>query len=303
MKYCNKTFSDRSEMKRFVDLCEAEFEKRLADAVSEAASVKDLKVVELSGPTCSGKTTAAKKLIDDFSACGRRVHIISIDDFFKDKDSEIDPNKKVDLDSINALDLDCFKRCADDILNARAAKIPKFDFISGKRSGFTEIQPSAEDLYIFEGIQAVYPEITEIFKPICSRSVYICPRNSIIIDGRMFEPNEIRFMRRLVRDYNFRGASFEYTMYLWDGVRQNEDNSIFPYADGCDIQIDSTMVYDVNVLSQFLHPLLKEVKSVEHREKAQELLNKIEGIEAIDTGMIPDGSLYYEFIKRNENSN
>lgn len=298
MKYCNKTFATREEQKKFVDACEHDFEVRLAGAVSEATHVEGLKVVELSGPTCSGKTTTANKLIDDFSASGRNVHIVSIDDFFKDNIKKQVVGDDIDLDSVNALDLDCFYRCAEDILAGRVARIPKFDFVSGRRAGHTEILPTPEDVYIFEGIQAVYPEITSAFSKINSRSIFICPRESVNVGGVVFEPNELRFMRRLVRDHNFRGASPEYTMYLWKSVRRNEDNSIFPYADACDIQIDSTMPYDVNVLSQFLRPLLTSVPVGEYRKIADELYEKIEGIEGIDTSLIPDGSLYYEFIKK-----
>lgn len=298
MKYCKRTFESREEQKKFVDACEHDFEERLASAVSAATHVEGLKVVELSGPTCSGKTTTAKKLIDDFSASGRNVHIVSIDNFFKDNIRKQISGDDIDLDSINALDLDDFYRCAEEILAGRPVQVPEFDFVSGRRVGYTEILPTPEDVYIFEGIQAVYPEITSIFGKTNSRSVCICPKESVNVDGVIFEPNELRFMRRLVRDYNFRGASPEYTMYLWKSVRQNEDKNIFPYVDSCDIQINSTMPYDVNVLSQFLRPLLESVPNGEYRKTADELYKKIEGIEAIDTRLIPDGSLYYEFIKK-----
>ena len=107
-------------------------------------------------------------------------------------------------------------------------------------------------------------------------------------------------MRRIVRDYNFRGASPEYTFFLWENVRKNEDKNIFPYIGSCDVKIDSTIPYEINVLSQFLRPLLKTVeKSSKYYGIAAKIQEKIEGIEDIPSIYIPNGSLYYEFIKNN----
>ena len=106
-------------------------------------------------------------------------------------------------------------------------------------------------------------------------------------------------MRRIVRDFNFRGASPEYTMFLWESVRRNEDKNIYPNIGNCDIRIDSTMPYEINLLVQFLVPLLESVpKDSKYRKTADKLLMKLEGIETIEQSLIPNNSLYYEFIKR-----
>ncbi len=303
MKYSKKFFESKEEARRFVELCEADFEAHLDESIAEVCAVKGLKTVALSGPTCSGKTTAAGKLVEDFSKHGRKVHVISIDDFFKDTAHLRNGDKAPDFDSIDALDLDEFLRCADSIFKGETAKIPRFDFISGMRSGYYEIEPNENDLYIFEGIQAIYPEITAALASTHCESLCICPQSRLSVGGTVFEPNEIRLMRRLVRDNNFRGASPEYTLYLWENVRKNEEKNIFPYIERCDVKIDSTIPYEINVLSQFLRPLLAQIdKNGKYYDFAKQMTEKIEGIEDIPSIFVPDGSIYYEFIK-NEHTN
>jgi len=206
---------------------------------------------------------------------------------------------EIDFDSIDALDFDEFKRCVDDIFDDKNVRIPKFDFISGKRAGYTEFDPDLSDIYIFEGIQAIYPEITPLLNRGEGKSVYICAESGIRIDNIEFSPIEIRLMRRIVRDNNFRGASPEYTMFLWESVRRNEDKNIYPNVGNCDIRIDSTMPYEINLLVPFLVPLLESVpQNSKYRKTADDLLLKLKGIESIPQTLIPDNSLYYEFIKR-----
>lgn len=298
MKLSKKKFESIIKAENFVNACEADFEARLQAAVNEVCSVKGIRIVGLSGPTCSGKTTTAKKLVEGFSVLGRRVHVVSIDDFFKDAVRSENADE-IDFDSIDALDFDEFKRCVDDIFDDKNVRIPKFDFISGKRAGYTEFDPDLSDIYIFEGIQAIYPEITPLLNRGEGKSVYICAESGIRIDNIEFSPIEIRLMRRIVRDNNFRGASPEYTMFLWESVRRNEEKSIFPNVGVCDIKINSTMPYEINLIVDFLRPLLLSVpESSKYINTAKELLKKLEGIESIPQTLIPDNSLYYEFIKR-----
>lgn len=302
MNYSKRKFNDANEVARFVLKCEADFELRLQQAVDEVCSVENLRVVGLSGPTCSGKTTTAKKLISGFSKLGRRVHVVSIDDFFKDSirvEADDDNQGTIDYDSLDAIDFEEFKRCTENILEGNTVRIPKFDFVTGRRAEYTEFNPDPTDLYIFEGIQAIYPEIIALLNKVSGKSVYICVEEPIDIEGEIFSPTEIRLMRRIVRDYNFRGSSPEYTMFLWESVRANEDKNIFPYVEGCDIRINSTMPYEINLLVQFIRPLLEAVPKIsDYYDEASELLRKLNGIDPIAQSFIPDNSLYYEFIKR-----
>ncbi len=303
MKYSKKQFESQDEARRFVLDCEREFEAYLDRSIEKICNTKGLKVIALSGPTCSGKTTTAKKLIEDFEKHDRRVHVISIDDFFLDVELGSTEGESPDFDSIDALDLELFTACTEDIFADRVAKIPKFDFLTGKRSGSYEIDPDPNDLYIFEGIQAIYPEITAVLSGEHGRSICIHPQSSIDVGGTVFEPNEIRLMRRIVRDNNFRGATPEYTMFLWENVRKNEDKNIFPYVNTTDVSINSTIPYEINMLVQFLRPLLLQIgNDSKYYSEAARLMKKTEGIESIPSIFVPNGAMYYEFIK-NEHIN
>ena len=303
MKYCKKAFSSYDEQLLFVNACEREFEEKLSAAVEQVCNVEGIKVIGLSGPSCSGKTTTAKKLIDTLSKMGREVHLVSIDNFFKDKTKPSDDDESVDFDSINALDLEAFEKCINEIVNCEPTHIPHFDFITGKRTGYTEIQSDPTDLYIFEGIQAVYPEVTSMLQRFKSISIYIRANSAISLDGTVFEGNEIRLMRRIVRDYNFRGASADFTIYLWESVRRNEDKYIMPNADSCDYIIDSTLGYDINMLKPYLERILAlphskrgNISEREYRSIADAILEEIEGVEPMSRKYLYENSLYREFI-------
>ena len=292
------SFSSVGEAREFTVLHESDFENRLDEVAEAVCANSSVRIVALSGPSCSGKTTTANKLISELESRGKRVHVVSIDDFFYDKDklAEIS-NGKTDYDSIKTIDFEALVECVRGIFSDGETLVPRFDFKLGKRVGYVKYDPDENDLFIFEGIQAIYPEITAIFKEYPSISIYICAQSAIEIDGKIFEPNEIRLLRRIVRDYNFRGASPEFTMYLWESVRSNEDENIFPYVDGCDMQIDSTLAFDVNILRPYLEEILQKVpEDNEFIEETRRIIEKIEGIEPISREYLAENSLYNEFI-------
>ena len=189
-------FCDEEEKKVFVRECEADFERRLSETAAKICAAEDAKVITLSGPTCSGKTTAANKIISEFGSRGKRVHVISIDDFYYDKEilhkkSEQNGKGEIDYDSADTIDLESFSEFVDKIFESRELVCPVFDFKSGKRSSYRRISCSENDIFLFEGIQAIYPEVREILDTHGYLSVYISPRSAIEVGGELFEPNEI----------------------------------------------------------------------------------------------------------------
>jgi uridine kinase len=230
------------------------------------------------------------------------VHVISIDDFFYDKEilaerNKGNPNLKIDYDSINTIDFDALVECVKEIFSYGKTLVPKFDFKQGRRVGYVEYDPDDNDLFIFEGIQAIYPEVSAVFKQYPSVSIYICAKSAIDLEGAVFEPNEVRFLRRIVRDYNFRGASPEFTMFLWESVRHNEDQSIFPYVQDCDMHIDSTLPFEINVLKPYLDDVLSKVSpDSEFIEETRRIIEKIKDIKPIPKEYLSKDSLYNEFI-------
>lgn len=292
------TFASAEEAREFAVFHEGDFERRLDEVAEKVCANGSVRIVALSGPSCSGKTTTANKLISELEARGKKVHVVSIDDFFYDKEKLAKISKgKIDYDSIKTIDFEALVECVREIFSDGETLVPRFDFKLGRRVGYVKYDPDDNDLFIFEGIQAIYPEITAIFKQYPSISIYICAQSAVQIDDKIFEPNEIRLLRRIVRDYNFRAASPEFTMYIWESVRSNEDENIFPYVDNCDMQIDSTLAFDVNILRPYLEEILQKVpEDNEFIGETRRIIEKIKGIEPISREYLAENSLYNEFI-------
>lgn len=284
----------------FIRACDREFDTKLAEAV-KSTSENCARVIGLTGPTCSGKTTAAKKLIEHLGDEDRRVCTVSLDDFFKDQFSRAelqnaDPTK-LDFDSPDTLDTDLLGEFVDTLFAKGIAKKPIFDFVSGERSRYEEVELDGDDVLLFEGIQVLYPAVFKTIEEHGGAVLCVRPESGIDVEKRLFEPNLIRLCRRLVRDSNFRGASPEFTLGLWDSVRRNEDQNIFPYMDRCNVVIDTTLAYEMNILAPYLRRLLGQMNAEDpHAAIGREILKMIEGIEGIDSQVIAPESLYREFV-------
>ena len=130
-----------------------------------------------------------------------------------------------------------------------------------------------------------------------SASIYIAPQEDIRIGGEVFVPNEIRLLRRIVRDYHFRSAPPEFTFLLWESVRANEDKNIFPYVENTDYKVNSTMEYEIGVLKPYLENIIEKMdKSDRHYADALKIQQKIQGIEEISSEYVREGMLYREFV-------
>ncbi|MBQ3018110.1 MAG: hypothetical protein IJD89_04105 [Clostridia bacterium] len=297
MKEINITFKNENEKLDFVLKSESLFENRL-DSASKEVVESDVSCVLLSGPTCAGKTTTAQKLISDFNKIGKNVTVISLDDFFKDRieQREVQHGKKIDYDSVDVLDLEELERCIKSATVGNIIKVPKFDFLTQSRQGYTEHYISENEVLMFEGIQAVYPEITRLFKT-NFKGIFIDVQNDVTINGTEFKKQEIRLVRRLVRDRKFRGASADFTFFLWETVRDNEKKSIYPNKDVCKVQVDSFIEHEMFLMKDFVAEVLSEIKQdSKYYTKAQKLLSKFDNLQSISYDYIPKNSLYTEFL-------
>lgn len=297
MKELTITFGSEQEKIEFVKQCEADFEKRLVDATHKIVN-SNSKIVLLSGPTCSGKTTTAKKLIDDFISAGKEVIVISIDDFFKERVEEriVVKDKKIDYDSVDALDLELLTQCVKSIKAGNTISVPVFDFMSQKRNGVNKHKITENSVIIFEGIQAVYPEVVALFDG-NYEGIFIDVSEDVYLNGVFFSKYEIRLIRRLVRDRKFRGATGDFTLYLWETVRENEDKSIYPNKNVCQVQLNSFMGYELFLMRRYVISVLSEIsENSPYFYIANELKEKLLFFDDIDFEHIPKGSLYEEFL-------
>lgn len=304
VKYSKARFDSAEEAKEVVRKNEADFESRLTSITKSVSEDISTRLITLSGPTCSGKTTTAKKLVDTFEACHKRVNIMSIDDFYFDQKRLIEISKAkgidhVDYDSADTIDLKALDAFIDEILDDKKSEVhcPVYDFVEKRRTHYKVLECTDNDFFVFEGIQALYPEVIELFDGRPFSSIFICAKSALDVDGTVFEPNEIRLLRRLVRDNHRRATSPELTLGMWKNVRHNEDVNIFPYADRCKYQIDSVFPHEISLLKPYLEKFLPSIANTsEYYDEAQKILAKISHIDAIPKDYIAENSLYHEFI-------
>lgn len=306
------SFPDPAQGIALVKENERDFDARLNAAASEICAdcvQHGIRVIRLSGPTCAGKTTTAEKLTAVLEAAGRVVYPISIDDFFYGRDvleaqADRRSDKKLDYDSVEAIDLQALSVCVRELLEQGSTHIPIFDFVTGYTEGYREltVAEGEEPIFLFEGIQAVYPEVAALFAGIPERSIFInVMKETVLVDEngaeRVFAPDDIRLLRRLVRDEAKRGTSPDFTLTLWHSVRDNEVKSIYPYADTCDYGIDSNMAFDIHMLAPHLRRIFAE-KPCDGLEVewSQRILASVEGVEGIPSDCLAPNSLYHEFI-------
>ena len=280
---------------------DAAFEKQLAALAEEIGADRSLRLLGLTGPTCSGKTTAAAMLTKALEAQGRAVHIISIDDFYFSKESLLRASREKgrtdpDYDSPDTIDLDFMRACTLSLLMGRETRMPRFNFRTGQRERGEILRPQPDDLFLFEGIQILYPQVDALLRQEGYFSFCVCPESAISAGGETFLPNEIRLLRRLVRDVIYRAAAPSFTFAIWDSVRENEEQNIFPYISACNRTIDSTMPYELGLLKPYLERYLTADGTGRFAEEANAILGRLAGIQPVPAGLIGPDSLYKEFI-------
>ena len=299
--HVTKTRYSEIEAVEFLRQCDKAFDQRVDLAVSLILEKRN-RFLCLAGPSCAGKTTTANKITQKLGEHGVQTHVISIDDFFYNMDYLLSMAEKkgtaLDMDSVAALDLDAFANCLEQIVQTGKTQLPIFDFHTHNRGGYRDFVCKQGDIIIFEGIQAVYPELTALIAPYGMTSIFVCPDSAITVGDQVFEPHIFRFYRRIVRDAQYRSADAQRTLEVWRGVRNNEDANIFPYKDACDMTVDSTMAYDLHLLTPYLRQLLPEVsEQSRYYLRALDILNRIAKIEPISVNLLPKDSLYREFIQ------
>ncbi len=294
-------FYDETAKKQYVQKVENAFEEALDKTVAHILDGFSGNLLTLSGPTCSGKTTMANKLVSELSERGHRVHVVSIDDFYLDRDV-LAKNAEargvtLDFDSPLSIDIEALSRSVKDIFSGGEVALPTFDFRSGCRTGWRKLTVGEGDIFLFEGIQAVYPEVTSLFSGTPCRSIYVSPQEAISVGDALFLPNEIRFFRRLVRDFRFRDATPAFTFFLWESVRQNEESNIFPYASSADVTFNTVLDYEIGMLTPHLMKLLATLPpSDKHFREAERMMSSLSSVTPIDEAYLPKISMYHEFL-------
>ena len=283
----------------FIEGCEKSFRERINALCDRVVSESGRVLVMLAGPSSSGKTTTANLLADGIRKTGRGATVISLDDFYLGSEVLFTfEDGTVDYETVKALDLPCISSTMHALLRDGEAMIPRFNFRSGSRDGYTAVRVREDEVIILEGLHALNPLITEPLSDEAMIKLYISVSSRIADEkGILMSKRDLRFIRRLIRDYHHRNSDAERTFYLWKGVRMGEDRYLFPYSDRADIKIDSIHPYEVCVFRKEAEKLLDSVApdSIYYTE-AKLLKDKITKFIEKDSGIVPDGSLLNEFI-------
>lgn len=249
-------------IRELVRVNEALHEKSYA-SIADGIVERGARAVLVSGPSSSGKTTSAHRIATQLRVLGQEPIMLSLDNYYLNRDMiPVDENGEMDLENINTLDIPRFNSDLSSILRGEEVETPLFDFKAGKRAPKGMIVRSKEGQpLIIEGIHGLNPSLvrdgideTKLFR------VYVSALTTLNLDDHnRIRTTDVRLLRRLVRDYNTRGASMERTLSMWPSVRQGEEKWIFPYQENADAFLNTTLVYEIAVLRKYVFPLLKEV--------------------------------------------
>jgi len=298
----NSIISQGAErVREIIRVAEALHEQKYAQIADEIVNRKNIRLITIAGPSSSGKTTSARRIALHLKVHGLRPVPISLDDFFLEREkTPRDENGNYDFESINALDLELFNKTMIDLIKGKEVILPKFDFKTGTRFWRDETLKIKENQpIIIEGIHGLNELLTNSIPKEQKFKIYVSSLTQMNLDSMDRIPTtDTRLIRRLVRDYYFRGYSAEDTLKIWPSVVRGEHKNIFPFQDEADIMFNSHLVYELSVLKLFAEPLLLTIDN-SHPEytEAKRLLRFLDYFLPItELDEIPKTSIIREFI-------
>ena len=283
-----------------IRVSEAISNNELFDIADKISKEKDLKVVLITGPSSSGKTTTARKLALFLKNKGLSPIPISVDDFYMDmKDRVLDENGEPEKEKIDAIDTSLFNKKISELLNKKEVYMPKYNFIKGEKE-YDEKVTKMEDnsVLVIEGIHAFNEQLTEMIPDKNKFKIFICPLTPLNIDNHnIFKSVDNRLLRRIVRDNMTRGTSANVTLKLWENVRKEEEKNIIPYMRDADVIFNTSLAYELGVLKTYAEPLLFSVLEDDpNYDEAIRLINLFRVILSMPSENVPFDSIIREFI-------
>lgn len=291
---------DANHATDIINISEALQEKKIAKIAEEIASRKGVKLVLLAGPSSSGKTTSCKRLSIQLAVNGLKPLQISLDDYFVDREkTPKDASGEYDYESIYALDLDLINEQFNALFRGEEVELPKYDFQSGKskKSG-NRLKMNDNNVLVVEGIHALNPELTAHIPQEQIFRVYASALTTILLDNHNYIPTtDNRLLRRIIRDYKYRGVSAQETIHRWPSVREGENKWIFPFQENADAMLNTAMLYELAVIKMQAEPLLQQVpENCEEYAEAYRLLKFLKYFKGIPYNNLPPTSLLREFL-------
>lgn len=287
-----------------INVSEALQEKKIAHIAEEIAKRNEngnkVKLVLIAGPSSSGKTTFSKRLSIQLMTNGLKPYPISMDNYFVDREhTPKDENGEYDFESLYALDLPYFEAQLQALLAGEEIELPRFNFTTGKR------EPSGEKLRIddnmilvLEGIHALNPKLIPNIPDSNKYKIYVSALTTILLDNHNYIPTtDNRLLRRIIRDYKYRGYSAQETISRWESVRAGEDKWIFPYQEQANAMFNSALLFELAVLKDYAEPILRKVpNSCAAHSEARRLLRFLKYFVSVPDNQLPPTSLLREFL-------
>lgn len=287
-----------------INVSEALQEKKIVRIADEITNRNEngqrVKLVLISGPSSSGKTTFSKRLSIQLMTNGLRPYPISLDDYFVNReDTPLDENGQHDFESLYALDLPFFEAQLKALLAGEEVELPRFNFNIGKR------EPSGKKLriddnmiLILEGIHALNPALTPNIPAANKYKIYVSALTTILLDNHNYIPTtDNRLLRRIIRDYKYRSHSAEATINRWPSVRAGEEKWIFPYQEYADAMFNSALIFELAVLKDHVEPVLRKVPNNSPAySEAHRLLRFLSHFVPVQDEELPPTSLLREFL-------
>ena len=287
-------FAAESCPEAFVEYSEKMYSARLAETLFAAF---EKKILLISGPSASGKTTSAKKLAAAFEKLGKRAVVVSMDDFYKHRTEMPVIDGKINAEVIESLEISLLEEKMNEFAADGKAVLPTYDFTTGRR--LDETNPVEGEIMIVEGLHALNPLVRNRLGD-AAYSIYVSPHSGYFLKGDAIDRKELRFLRRLVRDYYHRASSAERTFEMWGDVSACEDVYIRPLGKTADKLLDTTHPYEICVLKNEAEKILSTVeKDSPYFKTAERLRSLLSEVTPLPLSVIPDGSLLNEFLARN----
>ncbi len=279
----------------FVMRCEHEYEARI-DAAAKDIIFENKPIILITGPSASGKTTTAHKIKESLIEKGKKAQVISLDNFYRNIDDYprlADGTK--DYENVTALELSVFKECLEEILKNDKAHFPLYDFKTETRKDKHTLIDLEGGFLIIEGIHALNPALLNMLPRNKTFTIYAGLREEYSDKGQRILPTrDIRLLRRMIRDYNHRGHSYEKTIGMWNAVCQGEDQYIKIYKPNADLLLDTAFSYEILIIT-YIVSKLKDDLIKEGDKKMLDILKVLELIEPMTLEYIPKNSMLMEF--------
>lgn len=291
----------KSKIEEFIMLNEINQNNQIQKIVNEIVEKKDkIKIVLIGGPSSSGKTTSANKIALYLKTHGVNPFLISVDDYYKNReDCPKDKDGKYDYDSLESIDVSLFNKQLKELLNGEKVNMPVFDFKTGKKEfSKTNMKLKENDIIIIEGLHTMNEELTKLIPREKKLKIYASPFTPLSMDRHNhISTLDVRLLRRMLRDHQFRGSDPSRTLSNWGKVRIGEEKYVFPYIKDADLIFNTALIYEIGVLRTYVEPLLHSVKKDdENYIEARRLIEFLKSFYPIPGEYVPKDSLLREFI-------